>query len=97
MIRDYAGKSHNSLGEVSPYSILEYAVPVRLFRSSFSDDGKGNINKLNATFTDCAFWNTSGDYNGAVSIVGNPRGIGSGDWKVRRCRRDGRHQRYDQP
>ena len=74
MIRDYAGKSHNSLGEVSPYSILEYAVPVRLFRSSFSDDGKGNINKLNATFTDCAFWNTSGDYNGAVSIVGNPRG-----------------------
>lgn len=74
MIRDYAGKSHNSLGEVSPCSILEYAVPVRLFRSSFSDDGKGNINKLNATFTDCAFWNTSGDYNGAVSIVGNPRG-----------------------
>lgn len=74
MIRDYAGKSHNSLGEVSPYSILEYAVPVRLFRSSFSDDGKGNINKPNATFTDCAFWNTSGDYNGAVSIVGNPRG-----------------------
>ena len=74
MIRDYAGKSHNSLGEVSPYSILEYAVPVRLFRSSFSDDGKGNINKLNATFTDCAFWNTSVDYNGAVSIVGNPRG-----------------------
>lgn len=74
MIRDYAGKSHNSLGEVSPYSILEYAVPVRLFRSSFSDNGKGNINKLNATFTDCAFWNTSGDYNGAVSIVGNPRG-----------------------
>lgn len=74
MIRDYAGKSHNSLGEVSPYSILEYAVPVRLFRSSFSDDGKGNINKLNATFTDCALWNTSGDYNGAVSIVGNPRG-----------------------
>lgn len=74
MIRDYAGKSHNSLGEVSPYSILEYTVPVRLFRSSFSDDGKGNINKLNATFTDCAFWNTSGDYNGAVSIVGNPRG-----------------------
>ena len=74
MIRDYAGKSHNSLGEVSPYSILEYAVPVRLFRSSFSDDGKGNINKLNATFTDCVFWNTSGDYNGAVSIVGNPRG-----------------------
>lgn len=74
MIRDYAGKSHNSLGEVSPYSILEYAVPVRLFRSSFSDDGKGNINKLNATFADCAFWNTSGDYNGAVSIVGNPRG-----------------------
>lgn len=74
MIRDYAGKSHNSLGEVSPYSILEYAVPVRLFRSSFSDDGKGNINKLNAMFTDCAFWNTSGDYNGAVSIVGNPRG-----------------------
>lgn len=74
MIKDYVGKSHNSLGEVSPYSILEYAVPVRLFRSSFSDDGKGNINKLNATFADCAFWNTSGDYNGAVSIVGNPRG-----------------------
>lgn len=74
MIKDYAGKSHNSLGEVSPYSILEYAAPVRLFRSSFSDDGKGNINKLNATFTDCVFWNTSGDYNGAVSIVGNPRG-----------------------
>lgn len=43
MIRDYAGKSHNSLGEVSPYSILEYAVPVRLFRSSFSDDGKGKL------------------------------------------------------
>ena len=74
VIKDYTGESHNSLGEVSPYSILEYAVPVRLFRSSFSDDGKGNINKLNATFTDCVFWNTSGDYNGAVSIVGNPRG-----------------------
>ena len=74
VIKDYTGESHNSLGEVSPYSILEYAVPVRLFRSSFSDDGKGTINKLNATFTDCVFWNTSGDYNGAVSIVGNPRG-----------------------
>ena len=73
-IEDYVGKSHNSLGEVSPYSILEYAVPVRLFRSSFSDDGKGNVNKLNATFNKCVFWNTSGDYNGAVSIVGNPRG-----------------------
>ena len=74
MIKDYVGKSHNSLGEVSPNSILEYAVPVRLFRSSFSDDGKGNINKLDATFNNCVFWNTSGDYNGAVSIVGNPRG-----------------------
>lgn len=74
VIKNYTGESHNSLGEVSPYSILEYAVPVRLFRSSFSDDGKGNINKLNAAFTDCVFWNTSGDYNGAVSIVGNPRG-----------------------
>lgn len=73
-IEDYVGKSHNSLGEVSPYSILEYAVPVRLFRSSFSDDGKGNVNKLNATFNKCVFWNTAGDYNGAVSIVGNPRG-----------------------
>lgn len=73
-IEGYVGKSHNSLGEVSPYSILEYAVPVRLFRSSFSDDGKGNVNKLNATFNKCVFWNTSGDYNGAVSIVGNPRG-----------------------
>lgn len=74
MIKDYVGKSHNSLGEVSPYRILEYAVPIRLFRSSFSDDGKGNINKLDATFNNCVFWNTSGDYNGAVSIVGNPRG-----------------------
>ena len=79
MIKDYAGKSYNSLGEVSPYSILEYAVPVRLFRSSFSDNGKGNINKLDATFTDCVFWNTSGDYNGAVSIVGNPRGGANSD------------------
>lgn len=79
MIKDYAGKSYNSLGEVSPYSILEYAVPVRLFRSSFSDNGKGNINKLDATFTDCVFWNTSGDYNGAVSIVGNPRGSANSD------------------
>lgn len=73
-IKGYVGESGNSLGEVSPISILEYAVPVRLFRSSFSDDGKGNVNKLNATFTDCVFWNTSGDYNGAVSIVGNPHG-----------------------
>lgn len=73
-IKDYVGRSGNSLGEVSPINILEYAVPVRLFRSSFSDDGKGNVNKLSATFTDCVFWNTSGDYNGAVSIVGNPRG-----------------------
>ena len=79
MIKDYAGRSYNSLGEVSPYSILEYAVPVRLFRSSFSDNGKGNINKLDATFTDCVFWNTSGDYNGAVSIVGNPRGSANSD------------------
>ena len=73
-IKDYVGRSGNSLGEVSPISILEYAVPIRLFRSSFSDDGKGNGNKLNATFTNCMFWNTSGDYNGAVSIVGNPHG-----------------------
>ena len=79
MIKDYAGKSYNSLSEVSPYSILEYAVPVRLFSSSFSDNGKGNINKLDATFTDCVFWNTSGDYNGAVSIVGNPRGGANSD------------------
>lgn len=73
-IKDYVGRSGNSLGEVSPISILEYAVPVRLFRSSFSDNGSGNTKKLDATFTDCVFWNTSGDYNGAVSIVGNPRG-----------------------
>lgn len=78
-ISDYVGKSRNFLGGVSPYSILEYAVPVRLFRSSFSDNGKGNINKLDATFTDCVFWNTSGDYNGAVSIVGNPRGSANSD------------------
>lgn len=73
-IKDYVGKSDNFLGGVSPKTILEYAVPVRLFRSSASDDGKGNIKKLDATFTDCKFRNTSGDYNGAVSIVGNPRG-----------------------
>lgn len=78
-ISDYVGKSRNFLGGVSPYSILEYAVPVRLFRSSFSDNGKGNINKLDAAFTDCVFWNTSGDYNGAVSIVGNPRGSANSD------------------
>lgn len=78
-IKDYVGRSGNSLGEVSPISILEYAVPIRLFRSSFSDNGPGNTKKLDATFTNCVFWNTSGDYNGAVSVVGNPRGTADSD------------------
>ena len=78
-IKDYVGRSGNSLGEVSPINILEYAVPIRLFRSSFSDNGPGNTKKLDATFTNCVFWNTSGDYNGAVSVVGNPRGTADSD------------------
>ena len=68
-IPDYVG---NSTGWAGNGGIYEYAVPVRLFRANY-DNGtnQGNRNPLNATFTDCVFYSTSGDYNGAVSVVGN--------------------------
>lgn len=68
-ISDYAGDSRRW---VTNNGIYEYAVPVRLFRANY-DNGtnQGNRNPLNATFTDCVFYSTSGDYNGAVSVVGN--------------------------
>lgn len=64
-IQDYVGKSGAVAGNAQ-----EYAVPVRLFREGRSTTG-GNTNSFTATFTDCVFYDTSGDFNGAVSVDGN--------------------------
>lgn len=64
-IQDYAGKSGAVAGNAQ-----EYAVPVRLFREGRDTTG-GNTKPFTATFTDCEFYDTSGDFNGAVSVDGN--------------------------
>ncbi len=64
-IQDYVGKSGAVAGNAQ-----EYAVPVHLFREGRSTTG-GNTNSLTATFSDCVFYDTSGDFNGAVSVDGN--------------------------
>ena len=64
-IKDYVGKSGAVAGNAQ-----EYAVPVHLFREGRNTTG-GNINPFTATFTDCEFYDTSGDFNGAVSVDGN--------------------------
>lgn len=64
-IQDYVGKSGAVAGNAQ-----EHAVPVHLFREGRSTTG-GNINPFTATFTDCEFYDTSGDFNGAVSVDGN--------------------------
>ena len=64
-IKDYAGNSHAVAGNAQ-----EYAVPVHLFREGRSTTG-GNTNSFTATFTGCEFYDTSGDFNGAVSVDGN--------------------------
>ena len=64
-IQDYVGKSGAVAGNAQ-----EYAVPVHLFREGRSTTG-GNTNSFTATFSDCAFYDTSGDFNGAVSVDGN--------------------------
>lgn len=64
-INGYVGKSGAVAGNAQ-----EYAVPVHLFREGRDTDG-GNINPFTATFTGCEFYDTSGDFNGAVSVDGN--------------------------
>lgn len=64
-IQGYVGKSGAVAGNAQ-----EYAVPVHLFREGRDTTG-GNINPFTATFTDCEFYDTSGDFNGAVSVDGN--------------------------
>lgn len=64
-IQGYVGRSGAVAGNAQ-----EYAVPVRLFREGRDTTG-GNINPFTATFTDCEFYDTSGDFNGAVSVDGN--------------------------
>lgn len=64
-IQDYVGKSGAVAGNAQ-----EYAVPVRLFREGRDTTG-GNTKPFTATFTDCVFYDTSGDFNGAVSVDGN--------------------------
>ena len=64
-IQDYVGKSGAVAGNAQ-----EYAVPVHLFREGRSTTG-GNTNSFTATFADCVFYDTSGDFNGAVSVDGN--------------------------
>lgn len=64
-INGYVGKSGAVAGNAQ-----EYAVPVHLFREGRDTDG-GNINPFTATFTNCGFYDTSGDFNGAVSVDGN--------------------------
>lgn len=64
-IQDYVGKSGAVAGNAQ-----EYAVPVHLFREGRSTTG-GNTNSFTATFTDCVFYDASGDFNGAVSVDGN--------------------------
>lgn len=64
-INGYLGNSHAVAGNAQ-----EYAVPVHLFREGRSTTG-GNTNSFTATFTNCEFYDTSGDFNGAVSVDGN--------------------------
>ena len=64
-INGYVGESGAVAGNAQ-----EYAVPVHLFREGRDTDG-GNINPFTATFTNCEFYDTSGDFNGAVSVDGN--------------------------
>lgn len=64
-IQGYVGSSGAVAGNAQ-----EYAVPVHLFREGRSTTG-GNTNSFTATFTDCEFYDTSGDFNGAVSVDGN--------------------------
>ena len=64
-IQGYVGRSGAVAGNAQ-----EYAVPVHLFREGRDTTG-GNINPFTATFTDCVFYDTSGDFNGAVSVDGN--------------------------
>lgn len=64
-IQDYVGKSGAVAGNAQ-----EYAVPVRLFREGRDTTG-GNTKPFTATFADCVFYDTSGDFNGAVSVDGN--------------------------
>lgn len=64
-IQGYVGRSGAVAGNAQ-----EYAVPVHLFREGRSTTG-GNTNSFTATFTDCEFYDTSGDFNGAVSVDGN--------------------------
>lgn len=64
-IQGYVGRSGAVAGNAQ-----EYAVPVHLFREGRSTTG-GNTNSFTATFTDCVFYDTSGDFNGAVSVDGN--------------------------
>ncbi len=64
-INGYLGNSHAVAGNAQ-----EYAVPVHLFREGRSTTG-GNTNSFTATFTGCEFYDTSGDFNGAVSVDGN--------------------------
>lgn len=64
-IQGYVGKSGAVAGNAQ-----EYAVPVHLFREGRDTTG-GNTNPFTAIFTDCVFYDTSGDFNGAVSVDGN--------------------------
>lgn len=64
-IQEYVGKSGAVAGNAQ-----EYAVPVHLFREGRNTTG-GNTNSFTATFTGCEFYDTSGDFNGAVSVDGN--------------------------
>lgn len=64
-VQGYVGKSGAVAGNAQ-----EYAVPVHLFREGRDTTG-GNTKPFAATFTDCVFYDTSGDFNGAVSVDGN--------------------------
>lgn len=64
-IQGYVGKSGAVAGNAQ-----EYAVPVHLFREGRDTTG-GNTNSFTATLTDCVFYDTSGDFSGAVSVDGN--------------------------
>lgn len=64
-IQGYVGRSGAVAGNAQ-----EYAVPAHLFREGRDTTG-GNINPFTATFADCEFYDTSGDFNGAVSVDGN--------------------------
>lgn len=64
-IQGYVGRSSAVAGNAQ-----EYAVPAHLFREGRDTTG-GNTKPFAATFTDCVFYDTSGDFNGAVSVDGN--------------------------